>query len=124
MISRYQKLKSIEREINFEEIINGYQAGEDESLLVINEALKYFARAISDILNILNPEAVIIGGLFAEYEELLLKKLYKKIKEDSLSQIVNNLKITTAFYKNFAGAVGAAEKVLNNFFEMENEITK
>jgi predicted NBD/HSP70 family sugar kinase len=88
--------------------------------LVINDALKYFARAISVVLNILNPEAVIIGGLFAEYEELLLAELYKKIKKDSLNQVINNLDITTAYYENLAGAVGAAEKVLNDFFEMKN----
>jgi len=119
IILRYKKLKNIE-DITFKEIINRYQADEKEALLVVNDALKYFSRAISNILNILNPEAVIIGGLFAEYDQLLLKKLHKIITEDTLNQIADDLKITTAFYKDFAGAVGAAEKVLNNFFEMIN----
>jgi predicted NBD/HSP70 family sugar kinase/biotin operon repressor len=120
IISSYQNLKNNEVKISFSDIMIAYQAGEIESNLVINDALKYFARAISVVLNILNPEAVIIGGLFAEYEELLLTKLYKKIKEDSLNQVINNLDITTAYYQNLAGAVGAAEKVLNDFFEMKN----
>ena len=119
IISRYKELKNIE-DITFKEIINRYQAHEKEALLVVNDALKYFSRAISNILNILNPEAVIIGGLFAEYDQLLLKKVHKIITEDTLNQIADDLKITTAFYKDFAGAVGAAEKVLNNFFEMIN----
>ena len=119
IILRYKKLNNIE-DITFKEIINRYQADEKEALLVINDALRYFSRAISNILNILNPEAVIIGGLFAEYDQLLLKKLHKIITEDTLNQIADDLKITTAFYKDFAGAVGAAEKVLNNFFEMIN----
>jgi len=119
IISRYKELKNIE-DITFKEIINRYQAHEKEALLVVNDALKYFSRAISNILNILNPEAVIIGGLFAEYDQLLLKKVHKIITEDTLNQIADNLKITTAFYKDFAGAAGAAEKVLNNFFEMIN----
>src|SRR6056297_1305099 len=119
IILRYKKLNNI-KDITFKEIINRYQAGEKEALLVVNDALKYFSRAISNILNILNPEAVIIGGLFAEYDQLLLKKLHKIITEDTLNQIADDLKITTAFYKDFAGAVGAAEKVLNNFFEMIN----
>jgi len=118
IISRYKELKNIE-DITFKEIINRYQAHEKEALLVVNDALKYFSRAISNILNILNPEAVIIGGLFAEYDQLLLKKVHKIITEDTLNQIADNLKITTAFYKDFAGAAGAAEKVLNNFFELE-----
>lgn len=120
IISRYQNLKNIKKEIGFSEIIAAYKIGDAQSIFVINDALKYFARAISNILNVLNPEAVIIGGLFAEYEKLLLKNLHKMIKEESLSQVVKDLKITTAFYKDFAGSVGAAEKVLNNFFEMKN----
>ncbi|MGM0498728.1 MAG: ROK family transcriptional regulator [Bacillota bacterium] len=119
IILRYKKLKTID-DITFREIINRYQADEKEALLVVNDALNYFARAVSNILNILNPEAVIIGGLFAEYDQVLLNKLHKIIKEGSLNQIADDLKITTAYYKDFAGAVGAAEKVLNNFFEMRN----
>ncbi len=119
IILRYRKLKKIEN-VSFKKIIKCYQAEEKEALLVINDALKYFARAVSNILNIFNPKAVIIGGLFAEYDKLLLKKLNIIIKEGTLNQVADDLKITTAFYKDFAGAVGAAEKVLNNFFEMKN----
>jgi predicted NBD/HSP70 family sugar kinase/DNA-binding XRE family transcriptional regulator len=119
IISRYQKLKDLDNEISFEEIMKSYQKDESEALIVINDALKYFGRAISDLVNILNPEAVIIGGLFAEYEELLIEPLYQIVKEESLAQAVKDLKITTAYYQEFAGAAGAAEKVLNNFFELK-----
>ena len=119
IISRYQKLKELKSEINFDQIMENYQKGENEALIVINDALKYFGRAISDLVNILNPEAVIIGGLFAEYEEMLITPLYQIVKEESLAQAVKDLKIITAYYKEFAGAAGAAEKVLNNFFELK-----
>ncbi|MGP3778056.1 ROK family transcriptional regulator [Halanaerobium saccharolyticum] len=119
IISRYQKLKDLSQEINFKQIMNNYQKGESEALIVINDALKYFGRAISDLVNILNPEAVIIGGLFADYQELLIDPLYQIVAEESLSQAVKDLKIITAYYQDFAGAAGAAEKVLNNFFELK-----
>lgn len=119
IISRYQKLKDLESEISFDQIITNYQKGESEALIVIDDALKYFGRAISDLVNILNPEAVIIGGLFAKYEELLIEPLHQIVKEESLAQAVKDLKIITAYYQEFAGAAGAAEKVLNNFFELK-----
>jgi len=119
IISRYQKLKELKSEINFDQIMENYQKGENEALIVINDALKYFGRAISDLVNILNPEAVIIGGLFAEYEEMLIEPLYQIVKEESLAEAVKDLKIITAYYQEFAGAAGAAEKVLNNFFELK-----
>jgi len=119
IISRYQKLKELTVEIGFDEIMSNYQKGDREALIVINDALKYFGRAISDLVNILNPEAVIIGGLFAKYEELLIEPLYQIVKEESLAEAVKDLKIITAYYQEFAGAAGAAEKVLNNFFELK-----
>ncbi|MFW5736365.1 MAG: ROK family protein [Halanaerobium sp.] len=119
IISRYQKLKDKEKKDSFAQIIQNYQKEESEALVVINDALKYFGRAISDLVNILNPEAVIIGGLFAEYKEFLIKPLYQIVREESLAQAAKDLKIKTAFYQKFAGAAGAAEKVLNNFFELK-----
>ncbi|RCW61081.1 MULTISPECIES: ROK family transcriptional regulator [Halanaerobium] len=118
IISRYQKLKELSKKVNFNTVMQNYQREESEALLVVNDALKYFGRAISDLVNILNPEAVIIGGLFAEYKDLLIEPLYHIVAEESLNQAVKDLKITTAHYQNFAGAAGAAEKVLNNFFEL------
>ncbi len=119
IISRYQKLKDLNGTVGFDEIMKNYQKGESEAFIVINDALKYFGRAISDLVNILNPEAVIIGGLFAEYEESLIEPLYQIVKEESLAQAVKDLKIITAYYQEFAGAAGEAEKVLNNFFELK-----
>lgn len=119
IIARYQRLKDTKAKITFEKIMSSYQQEESEALIVINDALKYFGRAIADLVNILNPEAVIIGGLFAEYDHLLIEPLFEIVKEDSLAQAVKDLKITTAYYQDFAGAAGAAEKVLNNFFELK-----
>ena len=119
IIARYQKLKDLRQGVSFDLIMNNYQKGESEALVVINDALKYFGRAISDLVNILNPEAVVIGGLFADYQELLIEPLYQIVAEESLSQAVKDLKIITAYYQEFAGAAGAAEKVLNNFFELK-----
>ncbi|MFP4020372.1 MAG: ROK family protein [Halanaerobium sp.] len=117
IITRYQKLKDSKCKTSFAEIISNYQKGESEALIVINDALKYFGRAISDLVNILNPEAVIIGGLYAEFEKILIKPLYQIVKEESLAQAVKDLKIITAYYQDLAGAAGAAEKVLNNFLD-------
>src|SRR6056297_1479795 len=47
IISRYQKLKDISEEIDFNTVIKNYKSAESEAELVINDALKYFGRAIS-----------------------------------------------------------------------------
>ena len=119
IINRYKKLKGVDKKLEFKKIVDNYQQKESEAQAVINDALKYFARAISDLVNILNPEAVIIGGLFAEYENLFIEPLYQMVSEEALNQAVKDLKISTPYYSSYAGACGAAEKVLNNLFEFD-----
>lgn len=118
IIARYKQLKNLTNKISFDKIIYKYNTGEKEAQVVVDEALKYFARAISFIVHILNPEAVIIGGLYAEYESVLIDSLYQILQEECLPQFLKDLKIRTSYYGDFAGAAGAAEKVLNSFFEL------
>lgn len=117
IINRYQKLKQSKGKIKFDKIINNYQKGESEALIVIDDALKYFARAISNLINILNPEAIVIGGLFAEYEKILIDPLTQIVGRETITPTFKDLIITKSYYSNFAGAVGAANRVLNNFFK-------
>lgn len=119
IINRYQKLKNLKTEPDFKEIINNYQKEEKEAVLVIETALNFFAGAIANLVNILNPEAVVIGGLFAEYKEIFIDGTAKIVKKEVLDQALKDLKIETAYYQEKAGAVGAGLKVLNNFFEFE-----
>lgn len=119
IVLRYQKINPLEKEITFDNIMDKYQKQEEDALNVINEALKYFGRAVSNLVNVLNPEAVIIGGLFAHYKELLIEPLAQIVKKEALAEAVKNLKLVPAYYQKFAGAAGAADKVLINFFEFE-----
>lgn len=120
-ISEGFKEIEIEKElelINFAYLMDQYRKGDKLAVQVVNQSLNYFARGIADIVNLLNPGAVVIGGVFAEYAELFLVELKKMVSEISLELSASRLNIESAIYGKQAGAVGAAEKVLNNFFSI------
>ncbi|ADQ13606.1 ROK family transcriptional regulator [Halanaerobium hydrogeniformans] len=117
----YNKLNvDIKRsELSITQLLKDYKKGSIKAVETIQETSEYFSRGIADLVNLLNPEAVVIGGLFASYPEIFLDELKTSVSDKALDLAVENLNITTAHYGEYAGAVGAAEKVLNNFFAVD-----
>lgn len=64
---------------------------------------------IANLINILEPEAISIGGSFAHYKEILLERLENKLAEKvELYNKESIPKIVLAELKNDAGIIGAA----------------
>ena len=64
---------------------------------------------MSNIINILEPEAICIGGGFTEYQDLLLEKLINKLNTcDYIFYKPNMPKIMIAKLGNDAGIIGSA----------------
>lgn len=63
---------------------------------------------ISNLINIFEPEVIVIGGSFAYYESILLSKIKDNIKnEKMLMNERKNIKIEKAKFLNDAGVIGA-----------------
>lgn len=76
---------------------------------ILDTYIEYLSLGIANLINILEPEAISIGGSFAHYKEILLEKLENKILENKeLYNKENPPKIIIAELKNDAGIIGAA----------------
>lgn len=82
---------------------------EDEKLkFIINNYIQDLSIGISNIINIFEPDAICIGGSFAEYEKILYEPLKQALLQGNLlfnkrSDII----IKLAKLKNDAGIIGA-----------------
>ena len=75
---------------------------------LLEEYINNLAIGISNIINILEPEAISIGGSMAHYEELIFNKLREKIYGgDYLFNKENPPKVLVAQSGNDAGIIGA-----------------
>jgi glucokinase len=72
---------------------------------IIYEILDYFALALSNLIMILNPGAVVIGGGVTEIEAFDFEHLKKKVYSYLTSEF-RNCEIKKAVYGNKAGVVG------------------
>ena len=60
------------------------------------------------VINLLNPEKVIIGGGVAEAGDLLLEPIRKTIKERAMVIAGSSVEIVPAELGNSAGVIGAS----------------
>ncbi len=83
---------------------------ENEKLsLILKNYIEYLNIGICNLINILEPEAISIGGSFAHYKEIFLERLEKKMSEKvELYNKENVPKILIAELKNDAGIIGAS----------------
>ena len=83
---------------------------ENEKLnLILKNYIEYLSIGICNLINILEPEAISIGGSFAHYKEIFLERLEKKLFEKvELYNKENVPKILIAELKNDAGIIGAS----------------
>ncbi|CCU78911.1 ROK [Halanaerobium saccharolyticum subsp. saccharolyticum DSM 6643] len=65
---------------DYKEIITGYLNNDKLCKKIINRAIKYFVRGLSSIINIFDPQIIVLGGLFDEFNEDMIKKINNKLE--------------------------------------------
>jgi glucokinase len=82
--------------------------GDKKSLKVIEETAHYLAIGIANLVNIFNPEMVIIGGGLSNMQELIFDPIRKDFKKYAMILSAKSVKIVRAKLGNDAGVLGAA----------------
>lgn len=95
-----------EEEISMPEIVKRYRLGDENARIVMSEFFLYFGKSVSNLITILDPEIIILGGGLSNIDELYTIGL-SKVKD-----FVFNDEFTTPIVRNkcgdSAGVLGAA----------------
>jgi len=105
---RYQRLKKIKKAPSAKEIFKRAKKGEKQALMVVREFSHYLGRFLVGLINIFNPEKIIIGGGMSGSLSFFKPFLEKVIKKQAMWPHVKGLKIVRAQLKDDAGIIGAA----------------
>ncbi|MCD6419484.1 MAG: ROK family protein, partial [Synergistetes bacterium] len=81
---------------------------------VIHQAAKYLGMAMSSLVNILNPEAIIFSGGLSKEKELLVEPASKIIMQRAISEAAQSLKIETTELGREGPVLGAAALFLES----------
>jgi glucokinase len=95
-------------DITAEKVYLAAKGGDSLALEVIARAAYYLGIASVNLVNIFNPEMIIIGGSVAEMGDLLLEPVRQMIKERAFPLLAQSVRIVPARLGNDAGIFGAA----------------
>ena len=102
--------------LSIEQIFEVARQGDLAIQAVIDQQARYMGIALANLVNIFNPETIVLGGMFAQGEELFLPLIETTMQERSFANLGQRVQLRTASFGRNAGVVGAAALALNSFF--------
>lgn len=94
--------------ITAEEVSLAARAGDNLALDVISRAAGYFGVGIVNLVNIFNPEMVIVGGGVAKMGDILLEPARQMVRERAYQLAADAVRIVPARLGDDSGVFGAA----------------
>ncbi len=73
-----------EKSVSAKSIAEAARAGDETALRVYRLSGEYLGRGLSILIDILNPEKIVIGGVFMRSGDLLIPSMQKVIEEEAL----------------------------------------
>jgi predicted NBD/HSP70 family sugar kinase len=103
--------------ISGETIYNAACMGDTAAINALEETGRYIGLAVSNMVNILNPGLILIGGGVAMAGDFIFKPLIEVVRKKSMKDAGESVRILPAALKENCGVVGAAALALKELFE-------
>ena len=100
--------KAYGKEIPLEEVSSRASAGHPKARKIWDETARYLAQGVACMVNVLNPEVVVIGGGVSHAGRVLFGPLRIYARRHAMRHLKSRLKIVPASLGNDAGFLGAA----------------
>lgn len=109
IMQKVSQIKQVDSKLVFEY----YAQGDELCRKIVARFVTYFAKGLVSLINLLDPELILIGGGFTASLPLIEKELNNKIDSGILHKGLGRAKIEKAAFGNDAGIIGAA--MLDNY---------
>lgn len=119
LLSQYLKQQDGNRPS--ERIFAAARAGDQPTRAMIERQACYLGIALANLVNVMNPELILLGGMFAQGEELILPVAERAMRELSFAGLGEKVRVQPTSFGWRAGVVGAAALALSTFFYQQLE---
>jgi glucokinase-like ROK family protein len=90
--------------------------GDELSIQILKETGSHIGNGLSMIINILNPEMILLAGGVSKAREFIFDEIQKAASEKSIDNNLKNLYIGETHLQENAGIVGAATLIIRDIF--------
>jgi glucokinase len=91
-----------------EEAIRAARAGDERALRGLAEVGRYLGIGIANMITLLTPERIILGGGWSSAGELIIEPIRRELRQRVITTPVDRVDIVLAELGTWAGAIGAA----------------
>ena len=99
-----------------EAVFDAARAGDAQTLEMINGRAYYLGVALANLVNILNPELIVLGGMFAQASDLIIPTVEKTMRQTAFAQLGERVCLQPTQFGWRAGVIGAASLALMGLF--------
>lgn len=101
---------------NFHSTLSFAEKGDEAAIYILKEVSKEISQNLIDIINLFDPEIVIIGGDICEAEKFIKSSIFDRVSKGIISNIVRDIPIKFSSFGSYSGAVGGAALIYRNIF--------
>jgi glucokinase-like ROK family protein len=99
-----------------ERIFHAARAGDPITQAMLEERACYMGIALANLVNVLNPDLIVLGGICFQGADLLLPTIETTMRQRAFADLGERVRLQTAHFGEHAGVVGAAALALHSFF--------
>jgi len=106
-----------------ERIFEAARQGDSQAAQIVNQSARYLGLALVNAINFINPELILLGGMFAQGEDLYLPVIKEMVSRLSFAGMGDRVEICSTSFGWRAGLLGASALALAHFFYLPPEVT-
>jgi glucokinase-like ROK family protein len=114
-------LKREDERSPIELIFAAASSGDEYAKNFVEDRSCYLGIALANLVNVLNPELIILGGMFSQGSEWILPIAEAKMREASFAGLGEKVTLKVTGFGSRAGVIGAAALALTTFFYQQSE---
>jgi predicted NBD/HSP70 family sugar kinase len=99
-----------------ERIFDAARDGDDLTKEMIASQMEYLGIALACLVNMLNPEMILLGGMFAQGDDIIRPIVQDVMREKAFGGLGDQVALRSTSFGWRAGVIGAASLALMDFF--------
>ena len=104
-----------------ERVFAAAREGDERIQQFIEDRACYLGIALANLVNVLNPELIILGGMFSQGRDLIVPIAEAKMREAAFAGLGEKVQLKTTSFGWRAGVIGSAALALTTFFYHHTE---
>jgi len=111
-----EKFAGKEEQITIEDIINAARAGDECTINLLNEVGSAVGKALSNVIQLLNPDIIVLGGIVSGARQYVLSPIQQSIHRYCLEQISGKVRVVVSEDWEKSGLLGITAMLFQKLF--------